>query len=333
MTIHDVARAAGVSRQTVSNALKHPERVSPDTLDRVLATIDHLGYQPSSSAQSLRAQRTGAIGIEVHTLGPHTTNETRAPFLETLGVRATEHDFHVVPFGSSQAEPMLHGYEEMWRRRLVDAFIIAETHHGDPRPAWLERHSIPFASFGRIWDDPTFTRWVDVDGAAGTRAAVEHCLGRGYTTIAYLGWPSGSVVGDDRRSGWQNACQDSGGVWGPESACDQNLDAAIVAGLDLVRRLSPKSAVVCASDLLALGVHQALLMEGRAPGADIGIVGFDGFETALVHHITTITQPITEIADLTLTLVHDALAGSDRPSTGALLAPVLTPGRSTTPSR
>ncbi len=331
-TIHDVARVASVSRQTVSNALTHPERVRPDTLDRVLATIDRLGYQPSSSAQSLRAQRSGAIGIEVHTLGPRSSNETRAPFLESLGVRATEHDCHVVPFGSAHAEPMLTGYEEMWRRRLVDAFIIAETHHGDPRPAWLESHGIPFASFGRIWDDPTFTRWVDVDGAAGTRTAVEHCVDLGYATVAYLGWPTGSVVGDDRRAGWQNTCASVGGdVSGPESVSDQDLDSAITAGLDLVRRLAPRSAVVCASDLLALGVHQALLMEGRAPGHDIGIVGFDGFETAAVHHITTISQPLTEIADLALTLVHDALAGADRPGTGALLAPRLTVGRSTSP--
>ena len=60
----------------------------------------------------------------------------------------------------------------MWGGRLVDAFLLADTHHGDPRPPWLEAHGIPYATFGRVWDDPTFTRWVDVDGGAGTRAAV-----------------------------------------------------------------------------------------------------------------------------------------------------------------
>ena len=86
---------------------------------------------------------------------------------------------------------MLEGYRAMWARRLVDSFIVTETHHGDPRPPWLEAHGIPYASFGRVWDDPTFTRWVDVDGAAGTRAAVEHCVAAGYRTIGYLGWPRG----------------------------------------------------------------------------------------------------------------------------------------------
>ncbi|MEO5610205.1 MAG: LacI family DNA-binding transcriptional regulator [Ornithinibacter sp.] len=332
VTIHDVARAASVSRQTVSNALKHPERLSPQTLDRVLAAIDDLGYEPSSSAQSLRSQRSGAIGVEVNTLGPRAHNETMAPFLCSLGVRATEHDCHVVPFGSTLAEPMLRGYEEMWRRRLVDAFIIADTHHGDPRPEWLEARGIPFAAFGRVWDDPTFTRWVDVDGAAGTRAAVRHCLDRGYTTIGYLGWPKGSVVGDDRRSGWRVACEAaSPDVAGPEASCEQDLDEAIAAATALIHTLPHGSAVVCASDVLALGVHQALLASGRGVGTDVGVVGFDGSETARMHHITTLAQPLADIADLALTLVHDALAGAGRPSTGTILAPRLLIGRSTGP--
>ncbi len=332
VTILDVARSASVSRQTVSNALKHPERVRPDTLDRVMAAIDDLGYQPSSSAQSLRSQRSGAVGVEVNTLGPRSHNETMAPFLGSLGVRAVEHDCHVVPFGSAHAEPMLHGYEQMWRRHLVDAFIIADTHHGDPRPEWLAVHGIPFASFGRVWDDPTFTRWVDVDGAGGTRTAVEHCVEQGYSTIAYLGWPEGSVVGDDRRSGWRAACEAAGSeVAGPTASCEQDLDDAITTAMALVSHLGPGSAVVCASDVLALGVHQALLLAGRSVGSDIGIVGFDGSESARMHHITTVAQPLDEIADLCLTLVHDALGGIAPAPAGSILRPDILVGRSTTP--
>ena len=236
VTIVDVARHADVSRQTVSNALTHPARVHPDTLERVMAAIDELGYQPSSSAQSLRSQRAGALGVEVNTLGPRSHNETMAPFLASLGMRAGLHGAHVVPFGSPEHSPMLDGYRQMWARRLVDAFVIADTHHGDPRPAWLEENGIPFASFGRVWDDPTFTWWVDVDGAAGTRAGVAHCLAAGYSTIAYLGWPQGSIVGDDRRLGWEQGCATGGaGHAGPETAAVQDLDAARAAARVLLR--------------------------------------------------------------------------------------------------
>ncbi|MEO7752221.1 MAG: substrate-binding domain-containing protein [Terracoccus sp.] len=248
-------------------------------------------------------------------------------------MRAADHGCHVLPFGSPQAAPMLRGYEDMWRRRLVDAFILADTHHGDPRPEWLEARDIPFASFGRVWDDPSFTRWVDVDGAAGTRAATKHCLAQGYGTVGYLGWPEGSVVGDDRRAGWAAACEEAGQTRvGPMASCVQDLDPAISAAQELIASLGPGDAVVCASDVLALGVHQALLLAGRVPGRDLGVVGFDGSETARMHHLTTAAQPLSEIADLTLTLVHEALAGASRPPAGTILAPTIVAGRSTTRS-
>ena len=330
VTIHDVARAAGVSRQTVSNAVNNPERVRPATLERVRSAIDDLGYHPSTSAQSLRSQRSGAIGLELHTLGTH--NATTAPVLTALSVRAAPHGCHLVPFGSASGVPMIEGYRSMWGGRLVDAFLLADTHHGDPRPPWLEAHGIPYATFGRVWDDPTFTRWVDVDGGAGTRAAVRHCVEQGYATIAFLGWPEGSVVGDDRQAGWLAACAEAGATPGPVARAVQDLDAAYAAAVPLVSSLSRGDAVVCVSDVLALGVHQACVRAGLEPGLDIGIVGFDGSETAAMHHITSVAQPYEAVAEEALGLVRAAMRGADQPTSGSLLVPVLHPDRSTTPS-
>ncbi|MGL5928441.1 MAG: LacI family DNA-binding transcriptional regulator [Dermatophilaceae bacterium] len=328
VTIHDVARAAGVSRQTVSNVVNNPERVRGETLERVRAAITDLGYHPSSSAQSLRNQRTGAVGLELHALGSH--NATTAPVLTAMSVRARHHDCHLVTFGSETGSPMLEGYRSMWAGHLVDAFLLTETHHGDPRPDWLDAHGIPYASFGRVWDDPTFTRWVDVDGAAGTRAAVEHCRAAGYATIAYLGWPEGSAVGDDRRRGWQAACGSAGGrPAGPSATAVQDLDDAITSARRLLRDLSPGDAVVCSSDVLALGVHHAAMHLGLEPGRDLGIVGFDGSETAAMHHLSSVAQPFEAVAEEALTLVGRALRGESAPPRGSLLLPGVIPARST----
>ena len=118
-------------------------------------------------------------------------------------MRAAAHGVHIVPFGSAeQLARCCRATAEMRARRLVDAFVIADTHHGDPRPPWLEENGIPFASFGRVWDDPTFTGWVDVDGAAGTRAAVAHCAEPATPRSPTSAGRPGSVVGDDRRAGW-----------------------------------------------------------------------------------------------------------------------------------
>lgn len=327
VTINDVARAAGVSRQTVSNVVNRPDRVRDDTLERVRSAIADLGYHPSTSAQSLRNQRSGAVGVELHTLGTH--NATTAPILTALSIDAAATGCHIVPFGSATGTPMLEGYRTMWAGRLVDAFLVTETHHGDPRPPWLEAHGIPYASFGRIWDDPTFTRWVDVDGGAGTRAAVEHCLEQGYRSVAFLGWPEGSVVGDDRHAGWLAACTAAGVRPGPVARAEQDLDAAYAAAGPLVAGLEVGDAVVCASDVLALGVHQACVRTGLEPGRDIGIVGFDGSETAAMHHISTVAQPYEAIAAEALRLVSQALDDAPPPTAGSLLVPSLRPDRST----
>jgi LacI family transcriptional regulator len=332
-TVNDVARAARVSRQTVSNALKHPERLRAETLQRVHAEIDRLGYSPSSAASSLQQQRAGAVGMELTSLGSHSLSDALAPFLVSLTICAPDHECHIVTFGSDRDGPVLERYREMWRGRLVDAFVIMDTHHGDPRPAWLAEHGIPFASFGRVWDDPTFTAWADVDGRAGTDAAVEHLVAQGYGPIGFLGWPSGSLVGDERRQGWLEAtARHDRADPSLQATSNQVLPEAMVAAGPLIDRVGIGGAVVCASDLLALAVHQVLLTRGLSPGRDVGIVGFDGSQSALAHGLTSVAQPYRDIADELLTQVHDQLTSGRPHASGVMLTPTLVPRSSSQPS-
>lgn len=331
-TVNDVAVAAGVSRQTVSNVLMHPERVRPETLIRVRAEIDRLGYSPSTAASSLRQQRAGAVGMELTGQGAATLSDALAPFLVSLTISAPSHECHIVTFGSDQGGPTLEQYREMWRSRLVDAFVIMDTHRGDPRPAWLAEQGIPFASFGRVWDDPQFTAWADVDGRSGTDAAVEHLVSRGYGPIGYLGWPTGSLVGDERRQGWVDATERHDRADPSlQAETEQRLPEAIVAAGPLVDAVGRGGAIVCASDLLALAVHQVLLTRGLAPGRDVGIVGFDGSQSALAHGLTSVAQPYRAIADDLLTQVHDQLTTGRGHPTGSMLTPTLVTRSSSQP--
>ncbi|MCH8559894.1 LacI family DNA-binding transcriptional regulator [Nesterenkonia sp. DZ6] len=327
-TIVDVARAAGVSRQTVSNAINSPERVSPDTLARVLKVVDELNYRPSSAARTLRHQRAGAVGTELNAV-TDIPSDVALPFLTALTLSAPRHACHMVPFASREAFPMLDGYQDMVRRRLVDAFVLTDTHPADPRPDWLEQAGIPYASFGRIYDDSSRVWWADVDGSAGTRTAVAHLAECGFRAVGFLGWPAGSAVGDDRRLGWLDGVERHDVVLGPEAAAPQSLTEAITAAEVLLDGLAIGDAVVCASDVLALGVQQAALARGWKPGRDLGITGFDGSATAHLHGITSLVQPLDDIAEHLLTIVHDQLAGAPAPTQGTLFLPTLTVGAST----
>jgi DNA-binding LacI/PurR family transcriptional regulator len=333
VTVNTVAEAARVSRQTVTNALLHPERVHPDTLTRVRAEIVRLGYRPSAAATNLRAQRAGAVGVELNVLGPDYHNAMMAPFLSALSARARDYDAHIVTFGSPDSTPTLDSYQAMWESQLVDAFVIADTHRGDPRPAWLEERGIPFASFGRVWDDPTFVRWVDVDGRHGTLQGVEHCVQRDFERVGFLGSPEGtSVVGDARRDGWADGVARFGllEVPTPRYSAD-DLAAAASAAESIVADVGSGGAVVCGSDVFALAVLHAVWRAGLRPGADVGIVGFDDSELARMHGLTSLQQPMAEIGDRVLGMVAESLSGLSLPDDrgGLLLQPHLTPRAST----
>jgi DNA-binding LacI/PurR family transcriptional regulator len=328
-TIHDVARAAGVSRQTVSNALNNPQRVRPVTLERVRTEIDRLGYRPSSAARVMRSSRAGAVGVEMN-VRARQGSDVAPLVLSQLTVRAPRYGVHLVPFADSTLFPTLAGYQDMVRRHLVDAFVFADTHRDDPRPDWLVAEGIPFAAFGRIYGRPELGSWVDVDGQMGTRQAVEHLVAREYRTVAYLGWPlkDDGAVAQDRREGWREAA-DRLGVSGPEARCEQDLRAALAAAGTLLDELGPGDALVCASDLLALGAGYAAAARGLRIGRDLGLVGFDGSLVASRHGLTTVVQPFEALAEELLRLVHDQLAGGAPASAGQLLTPTLALGPST----
>lgn len=328
-TITDVATAAGVSRQTVSNTLNAPERVHPDTRVRVLAQVDRLGYRPSSAARGLRSRRSGAVGVELNVsdcgadVGP--------PMLSALTVRAPAYDVHLVPFADAQVFPTVDAYRDLTRRHLVDAFVFADTHSGDPRPEWLLEQDIPFAAFGRLYGHPELTCWADVDGHRGLGLAVEHLHDRGYRTVGYLGWPlhlDDPAVAEDRHRGWVEATARLG-VEGPSAVTEQDLGPAVEAAGELLEELGPGDAVACASDLLALAVLYAAARRGVAVGTELGVVGFDGALVARRHGLTTVVQPFADLADCLLAMVRDQLLSGRVPDQGSLLAPTLTPGPST----
>ena len=327
VTILDVARAAQVSRQTVSNVVNHPDRVREDTRTRVQAEIDRLGYRASRAAQSLRAQRAGAVGIELNARAENEVDDVAYPFLVQLSVAAPRHGSHIVPFALAAGPSTVAGYENLIRTHLVDAFILSDTHAGDPRPGFLTRAGVPFATFGRVWDDESFTAWADVDGRAGTSAAVDHLADAGYTTIGFLGWPAGSrEVGDDRRAGWYGALARHGlhgGDFSTESA--QNSAAAYVAARPLVSSIGAGGALVCASDALASGAMRAAESLGLTIGRDFGVVGFEDSVTARVHGISSLAQPLEQIADHLLGVLGTQLALGQRPAAGDLFVPRLIP--------
>jgi DNA-binding LacI/PurR family transcriptional regulator len=328
-TLVDVALAAQVSRQTVSNVLNNPGKVAPQTIAKVRFEIERLNFRPNLAARALRQRKANALGIELNATGRRRLGNIQDSFLVELTLVARSRDAHIITFAVEDYLDPIAEYERLLATQMVSGFVLTNTRHEDPRPAWLSAHEVPFVSFGQVWDDPTFTAWADVDGGAGIVQGVRHLVQQGYGPIGYLGWPHGSPVGDDRRSGWVAATTQLG-IHDPslQELPPQDLPSA-AAVRSLIARVGIGGAVVCASDTLALAAHQAVRDQGLRPGADVGLIGFDDTDTAQVFGLTSLQQPLAQIAQTLLSYLAAADAGAGSPAHGAVFDPVVIPRDST----
>jgi DNA-binding LacI/PurR family transcriptional regulator len=329
-TLVDVADLAQVSRQTVSNVINAPQRVAGPTRDRVQAAIDALSYRPHRLARNLRTRTSRMLGYRVPTASAETINPLLDRFLHALTDAARVAGYHVLLFTPDEGQDEITAHTDLVATGTVDGFVLAETNYHDPRADYLAEAGVPFVAFGRT-GCPAPHDWVDVDGAAGTQAAVARLVAAGHSRIAFLGWPVGSASGDQREHGWRRGLAAAGlGV-------DENL---LVRGTDglpagaamtaqLLGQPHPPTAVVATSDLLALGALQAARTRGLAVGRDLAIVGFDDSPVAglVAPPLTSVRQPIEEVGRHIVALLTSRLAGRREPA-GVLLAPRLIVRRS-----
>jgi DNA-binding LacI/PurR family transcriptional regulator len=325
-TLATVAAAAGVSRQTVSNALNNPGLLRPDTLARVQQAVERLGYSPNRAARNLRTKSSHLVGLHVAPAVEGSASALMDRFVHSLVESSREAGYHVLLFAGTDPADPLDGYDELLRSQAVDAFVITDTFLGNPQAAWLERRGVPFVAFGRPWGEPDAVHpWVDVDGRAGVMLAVDHLVERGHHRIAWVGFQKGSFIGEDRRSGWTDRMHEHGLSTAKLSARgDDTLDFGRRAAHALLDVQQP-TAFVCVSDTVAMGVRRALDERGLRPGQDVAVVGFDDSIAAQVATppLTSVRQPLEQVAVEIVRFLGDLLGHRPIPEPGCVLTPTL----------
>jgi len=300
-TLESVAEEAGVSRQTVSNVLNAPHLVSDQTRRRVEAVIARTGYRPVKAAQTLRTRRSFLIAIGLHASPAEGGGEVESRFLHALSERAQLRGYRTLLYTAEDDDAEIGTCESLLREYDLDGFVLTGTHAGDERTAWLEQREIPFVTFGRPWGAASRHCWVDVDGASGVRAATRHLIGLGHHSIAFLGWPEGSGVGEDRRAGWEAACREAAL---PTDGLVLHMTNSFAAGRSACAQLllaaSPPTAFVCVSDVIALGALSELTTRGLEPGSEAAVIGFDDSTAAALAGLSSVRQPLDDVASACL---------------------------------
>ncbi len=315
-TVEDVARVASVSRQTVSNVLNSPAIVKPDTRSRVEEAIKQLGYRQNASARRLRTQKSATIGIRLDPTTNGISGSILDRFLHALTEQADQRGMRVLLFTAVDPEGEIEQIRRLRDGSDVDAFVLTATFYGDPRTQWLIDNHVPFVTFGRPWgiddmNDPQHL-WVDVDGRAGTYAATNHLIDGGARRVCYLGWPSPSGTGDDRRRGWADAMRERFGLEAHElEQLERRTDEGVAQATATVSALFDNDpapdALVCVSDSLALG---AMIAAASAGLSGLPIIGFDNTPVAEAVGLSSVEQSLKEVAAGALELLM-GLTGSD----------------------
>jgi DNA-binding LacI/PurR family transcriptional regulator len=297
-SIADVAAAAGVSRQTVSNVLNAPHRVRKETRARVEAAIHALGYQPNRAAQALRAQASRVIGIRIESIQVDSLTTVHDRLLHALAEAVQAIDHHLLVFAADDPDDEIGTYARLHRTGAVDAFVLYGIDEGDARPGQMLRLGAPFATFGRTGHDSDHL-WVDVDDESGGSAVAQHLVARGHRRIGFIGWPEDSSVGERRVAGLRTVL-DKHGLLGECADLDVRGRDEVAIGARLATilldRPDPPTAVVAVSDTLAVGAAQAARSRGLVIGRDLALIGFDDTPTAGVLDLSSVRQPIEAVA-------------------------------------
>jgi LacI family transcriptional regulator, galactose operon repressor len=294
-TIRDVAERAGVSIATVSRALNDKHDVSLATRERVREAARGLGYSVDPAARSLGSQRTGLVGVVV-------------------GDNAGPRDLSVIFFGKVLAaisrrlgqdgyEPLLlSGRDDVGHR--YDAAIVIGLDDDDPLIREIAGRHVPLVGIDVRCPVPR-AAYVGSDHAGGARLAVAHLHALGHRQIAHIAGAPNITAGATRLQAFRSEAERLG-LELPDDylrAGDFSSASGYRETCELLALAEPPTAIVAASDLMALAALQAIWESGRRPGRDVAVVGFDDLEAAALAYppLTTIRQDRQELGMLAAT--------------------------------
>ncbi|MEU1346814.1 LacI family DNA-binding transcriptional regulator [Streptomyces sp. NPDC005775] len=349
-TLEDVARAAGVSRATVSRVINGVRNVDPAIQDAVRRAVELTRYAPNRAARSLVTRRTDAIALVVSGAGvePEAGGDTgpdRAQRAgEDIGSSFTAQVFadpffgrivtgvvnHLRPRGM---HPVLMFAEtsraradvvSFLRQGSADGALVVSTHAEDPLPGLLTDAGLPAVLYARP-APPARISYVDLAHRDGARLAAEHLLTRGCRRIATITGPLNVPAGQERLAGFRDTLASHGHSLVPVAEGHFTQESGEAAMEWLLAEHPDLDAVFAANDLMATGACHVLREHGKRVPEDVAVIGFDDSSAASACRppLTTVRQPVEAMAAEMARLLIDQLSGPDRAASSVIFEPSL----------
>ena len=310
-TLASLAAELGVSRTTVSNAYNRPDQLSAPLRERVLEAARRLGYPgPDPVARSLRTRKAGAVGLLLTEALSYAFRDPAATgFLEGLALACEQAGQGLLLIPVSP----VHADVTAVYQAGVDGFVVYSVREDDPHFMAVLERPVPTV----VCDQPTGVEGVDrvgVDDRAGMRGLMRHVTGLGHRRIGVLcmrlaaGRHDGPVsaqrqegttypVQRDRLAGVRDGLEEVGVDWDAvpvHERFEHSVESGQDAAAELLAAHPDLTAVVCTSDVLALGALRHAAQRGLSVPEDLTVTGFDGVPEAERAGLTTVRQPMLE---------------------------------------
>ncbi|WP_425563327.1 LacI family DNA-binding transcriptional regulator [Microbacterium panaciterrae] len=311
--MEDVARAAGVSGQTVSRVVNARGYVGAATRAKVEAVMVELGYRPNSAARALRSGRFRAIGVIMFTLAPYGNHRT----LDAIAVRAAQAGYALtlIPVEAGNLSTVNGAFHRLAEHAVDGIIILIEAHQLDGSEIEIPR-GLPIVVIDSNKRLPH--PFVDNDQALGARQATDHLLALGHRTVWHVAGPDSSYAASRRRDAWKAALEEHGAEVPAALVGDWSAASGYAAGKRLAAR-DDVTAVFAANDGMAVGVLRALHEAGRRVPEDVSVVGFDDSSDAgyVWPPLTTVRQHFEEVGALAVDALIAELDGATGGSEGS----------------
>jgi LacI family transcriptional regulator, galactose operon repressor len=311
MSIRALASSLGLSITTVSRALAGYPDVAVATRERVEREAERSGYRPNHVARRLRTGRSGTIGIVV----PSEQGAFDQFFLAMLGAVGpllSHAGLDLVLMGAPPGKAEMHAYRHLVEHHRVDGILLARTRRDDPRIRYLLQRRVPFVAHGRSETAGSFA-FLDIDGETAFAAATKRLIDYGHSQIGLINAPEQYMFAHHRAVGWQRALAAVGLPHGPvlrAEATEENGHRLMSA---LLQSKRPPTAVLCATDRMAVGALHAIASAGLRAGRDVSVIGYDDLPMASYTDppLTTFEQPIARMAQRMVEMLLVLLDGAD----------------------
>ncbi|MCW8206799.1 LacI family transcriptional regulator [Verminephrobacter aporrectodeae subsp. tuberculatae] len=320
MSISSLAESLGLSISTVSRALNGYTDVSARTRERVEVAAKAIGYQPHPVAHRLATGRTGAIALVSSLRSGNYLDATFSALLAGVSEALRPRGYFALSLVLPTGDDELPELERLLAGRLVDGVILARTRIEDPRVSLLQQRGLPFITHGRTQGNAPHA-WVDADNVRAFFLATERLAGLGHRRIALINGQPQMTFAVLREQGFASAMHAFG--LDPAACPVRHGEPTAADGLRIASELiaenharqghaaGPVTAMLCATDAMALGAMAAIRAAGLVVGRAISVMGYGNSEAGLYAEppLSTIDHALVENGHHLAQLLLEQLQG------------------------